>query len=242
MRNNTKPYDDHSPLEILTELAVEGTSSLVEAQRTLLNLAQQENDIVMNGVKDRVSGFAPAVAMTDLVRRSLDTLIGMQQELLSSTSKHSLQWFEAVKEGKAGRSAHLVDLAREEMETFVRAQKKFLDAIAEETAKATTAKPANPAKAAKKTELSKLAQDATNALIEAQKKLLEVAGQQMNVNLDAATKGFKLVSPSQFAPMADLTSEKVKSFVEAEKSLIESVIKPRKGTKGGHSGRTRKTV
>ena len=34
-----KPHDEHSPLAILTELAVEGTSSLVEAQRALLNLA-----------------------------------------------------------------------------------------------------------------------------------------------------------------------------------------------------------
>src|SRR5437660_8474089 len=74
MRTHTKPHDEHSPLDILTELAVEGTSSLVEAQRALLNLAQQENDIILNGVKERIGGFLPAVAMTDLVRRSLETL------------------------------------------------------------------------------------------------------------------------------------------------------------------------
>ncbi len=89
MAGQPKPHDDHSPLAILTELAVEGTSSLVEAQRTLLTLAQQENDIILNGVKDRVGSFVPAVAMTDLVRRSLDTLIGMQQELLTTTSKQT---------------------------------------------------------------------------------------------------------------------------------------------------------
>lgn len=232
MRHDTNPRSDHSPLEILTELAVEGTSSLVEAQRTLLNLAQQENDIVMNGVKERVSGFTPAAAMTDLVRRSLDTMIGMQQDLLTTTSKHSLPWFEAVRSGKGARGAHLVDLAREEMETFVRAQKKFLEVIAEETSQATSAKAGQHAKAAKKAELSKLAQDATHALIEAQKRLLDVASQQLNVNLSAAARGLELLSPSRLAPVASLTSEKVKDFVKAEESLIESVIKPPKRAKG----------
>lgn len=32
MRTHTKPHDEHSPLDLFTELAVEGTSSLVEAQ------------------------------------------------------------------------------------------------------------------------------------------------------------------------------------------------------------------
>jgi hypothetical protein len=36
-----KKGDQYSPLDVLTELAVEGTSSLVEAQRTLLDLAKR---------------------------------------------------------------------------------------------------------------------------------------------------------------------------------------------------------
>ena len=82
MPTHANPHDEDSPLAILTELAVEGTSSLVEAQRALLSLAQQENDIILNGVKERIGAFLPGVAMTDLVRRSLETLLGMQQELL----------------------------------------------------------------------------------------------------------------------------------------------------------------
>src|SRR5215831_17743455 len=101
MAINTKLDDEHSPLEILTELAVEGTSSLVEAQRALLTLAQQENEIILNGVKERIGGFVPAAAMTDLVRRSLDTLLGMQQELLTTTSRQTLEWLQSEKgEGK----------------------------------------------------------------------------------------------------------------------------------------------
>lgn len=239
----TKTHDEHSPLAILTELAVEGTSSLVEAQRALLTLAQQENEIILNGVKERISGYTPgwpfasAVAMTDLVRRSLDTLLGMQQELLTTTSKQALQWLESEKAGKGDGAAHLVEFAREGVETFARAQKKFLDVVAHEAEKATSGKKEHDVKPAKKTELAHLAQEAGNAFIEAQRRLLDVMGQQMNVNLDATTRAMELMSPSRLAPIANITGERVRNFVNAETSLIGSFMKPKKGV--GHKRATR---
>lgn len=236
----TKTHAEHSPLAILTELAVEGTSSLVEAQRALLNLAQQENEIILNGVKERVGGFVPAVAMTDLVRRSLDTLLGMQQELLTTTSKQTLQWLESEKAGKDDRAAHLVEFAREGVETFARAQKKFLDVVAHEAQNATSSKKEHDVKPVKKTELAHLAREAGNAFVEAQKRLLDVMGQQMNVNLDITTRAMEMMSPSRLAPMADLTGEGVRNFVDAQKSLIGSLIKPKKAV-GHKHGRVHKT-
>jgi len=242
MRTHTKPHDGHSPLSLLTELAVEGTSSLVEAQRALLTLAQQENDIILKGVQERISGFLPAVAMTDLVKRSLDTLIEMQQELLTSTSKQTIQWLEPEKAGKGTRAARLVEFAREGVETFTRAQKKFLDLVAQEAAKTTRGKEEHPGKPVKKTEVVQLAREAGNAFVEAQKRLLDVMGQQMNVNLDVATRTMEMISPSRLLPMANLTSEGVKSFVDAETSLIGSLIKPRKKVVGrAKHGRARTT-
>jgi len=218
-----KSHDAHSPLSLLTELAVEGTSSLVEAQRTLLHLAQQENEIIFNGVKERVGRFTPAVATTDLVRRSLDTLIGMQQELLTTTNKQALKLLESDKKG--ARTAELVEFAREGVETFTRAQKKFLDVVGQETVKATRGKHEHDGKAVKKTELTQLARDAGNAFIEAQKRLLDVMGQQMNVNLDVATRTMEMITPSRLMPMVNMTGEGVRNFVEKEKAVIGSLVK-----------------
>ena len=226
MPTHSKPRDDRSPLAILTELAVEGTSSLVDAQRAFLNLAQKENDIICNGVKERIGNFMPAVAMTGLVQRSLDTLIDMQQELLTTTSKQTLQWLETEKAQKGDRAAQLADFAREGVETFKRAQKKFLEAVAQETATAT--KKPHEVTPAKKTELAQLAREAGDAFIEAQKRLLDVMGQQMNVNLDAATRTMELMSPAQFLPMATKTGEGMKNFFDAETSMIGSLIRPHK--------------
>jgi hypothetical protein len=220
--------NEYSPFAILTELAVEGTSSLVEAQRALLNLAQQENDIILNGVKERIGGFVPAVAMTDLVRRSLDTLVGMQQELLTTTSKQTLQWLESERTGKGERVEHLVECAREGVEAFTRAQTKFLEVVAQEASKATNGKREHEDKHAKKTELAQLAREVGNAFVEAQKSLLDVMGQQMNVNLDATARTLGMISPERLMPMANLTGEGVKNFVERESSLIGSLITPRK--------------
>lgn len=216
---------EHSPLALVTELAVEGTSSFVEAQRILLKLAQQENDLIAGAVKERVSA-TPAIAMTDLVRRSVDTFIGMQEEFLKVSSQQTLRWLDAVKARKYFDSNHAVDFAREGVDIFVRAQKKFLDIVADETAKATSGKPHPPSKA-KKTEIAKLAREATNAFIEAQKRLLDVLGQQMSFNLKSATRVMETISPARLLPMANFTGAGVKSFVEAEKTLLDSVVKPR---------------
>ena len=246
MPTHIKAHDTRSPLDVLTELAVEGTSSLVEAQRTLLNLAQQENDILLTGLKERIGGFLPAVAMTDLVRRSVETLIGMQQELLTTTSRQTLQWLESEKPDRNDRAGHLVELAREGVEAFTHAQKKFLDVVAQETAKAMNGKHESEDKPAKKTHLAHLAREAANAFIEAQKRLLDVMGQQMNVNLDVATQSIQMMSPTRLMPMANLTGDEVKKFFETETSLIGSLVTPRKKgvarAKQGRGRATRKAV
>lgn len=228
MKNLQETLSDpeHSPVAILSELAVEGTSSFIEAQRILLNLAQQENSIVLNGIKERVSGSTRATAMSDLLRRSIDTFIAMQHDFLKTTSKHTIAWLEAVKDGKGYKPTHLIDMAREGMDHFVGAQKRFLDVVAQETGKMASGKPEHITKM-KKTEMSKLAREATDSFIDAQKKLLDVVGHQMNINLQAATKTVEMLSPMRLMPVANVTGEGVKNFVNAEKAVIESMIKGR---------------
>lgn len=236
-----------SPLAILTELAVEGASSFIEAQRIFLNLAQEENQLLMSGVKERVGDSAPAVAMTDLVRRSLDTFLNMQQEFLTTTSKQTLHLLDAVQTGKNYSSTHLVELAREGMENFVRANQKFMDVLAQETVKATTGK--SETGTAKKKELSKLAHEASELFIDAQKKVLDVVGQQMKVNLNAATQAVENLSSARLAPMTELPTKAVQSFIEAEKSILEKFTEPLRQSKravhkrsAGRAVRHRKTA
>ncbi|HUO60767.1 MAG TPA: hypothetical protein VMU24_08880 [Candidatus Acidoferrales bacterium] len=211
-----------SALKILTEIAVEGSANYIEAQRLLLDMAQQENEIIMNGVKERVGEYDGAVAMTNVVRRSIETFIEMQQNFLLLASKHTQGWLQP---GEKKEHNTLAGLASEAMEEFASAQKKFLDVISEET----SAKKEH--KKVQKTEIIELGRKATESFIEAQKKLLDLAGQQVNVNLQAAGRVLDLKAPVRLLPMAEMAGESVKSFVDAEKALLNTMKKARTHTK-----------
>jgi hypothetical protein len=213
---------DFRPAAAVTELVGNSTFNFIEAQKVLLQLAHQENEIVMTGVKDRVDASAAAAAMTNLLRRSIDTCIELQQDFLKIASKQTHSWLDAVTAGKAFDGGGLVELARESLDDFVGAQKKFLDVVAEETDEATSGKAVTSRKG-KKPELPELARQATGSFINAQKKLLDVAGRQMNVNLKAASHTINMITPLTCLPIPDMTRKGVKSLVDAEKALLETM-------------------
>ena len=216
-------HPEHSPTAILNELALEGTSNFVEAQRILLDLANKENELFMNGVRERVHNSRAAVAMVDVIRRSTNHFVGMQQEFLTIASKQTQGFLNDAKTGKRYDGNRLIELAREGMENFVRTQKKLLDVISEETTKASS-KGERTMKPGVRTKISTLARDSVNALVEAQKKLLDVAAQQMKTNLKVAKSASEVTIPMRL-PIAKFTGEGVKSFVDAEKALIDSMMK-----------------
>ena len=216
----------HSPTAILGEMAGEGVSHFIEGQKVLLELGKQQNEILLTGVKERIGNSPAAHALTDLLRRSVDTFIHMQEEFLKIADKQTHTWIDAAKTGKPYQPDKVVDLAREGMENFVKAQKQFLDLVAEETGKVAGGKHHGEVKKLKKTELSELARQATESFIEAQKKLVDVAGKQMNANVKSAGKAVGLLQPFPFLPLAELTREGVKSYVDAQKALMEAMVKP----------------
>ena len=225
---------NHSPTAILSEVTDEGVSNFIEGQRVLLELGQKQNEILMNGIKDRVGEWPAAEAVTDLLRRSVEIFVHMQEEFLKIAGKQTHTWVESAKAGKPFQGEQLVDLAREAMDNFVKAQKHFMDVIAEETAKATGGKHTNGVRKAKKTELSQLARHATESFIDAQRKLVDVAGRQMNANVKTAGKTLELLRPFPFLPLAELTREGVKSYVDAQKELMEVMVKPNGEHKPAH--------
>lgn len=232
--------DPHrSPTAILSEVAEDGMTHFLEGQKVLLELGKQQNEILMGGVKERVGECPRRRALIDLLRRSVDTFIQMQEEYLKIASTQTHTWLESAKAGKPYQPEHVLDLAREGMETFAKAQKRFLDVISEETAKATSGKPEATGKR-KHTELPELARQATDSLLEAQKRLVDIAGKQMNAGVKTAGKAMEMVKPFPFIPLNELTREVVKSYVDAQKSLMDVMVKAPNGAKMAEP-RTRKS-
>jgi hypothetical protein len=98
--------------------------------------------------------------------------------------------------------------------------------VADETNKTLTGKHDPVATNMKRTEMSKLARDAANALLDAQKKLLDVAGQQMKVNFQAANQTMEMLKPLGRIPIASLTGDGMRTFVEAEREMVDNMVKP----------------
>jgi len=230
----TDPH--HSPAAILSEVAGEGMNNFIEGQKVLLDLGKQQHEILMTGVQEHIGNWPGAQPMTDLLRRSVETFIHMQEEFLKIAGKQTHTWVEAAKAGKPFHGEPLMELAREGMENFVKAQKQFLDVIVEETAKVTGKKANGAARKVKKTELAELARKATESFIDAQKKLVDVAGKQMNASVKTAGKSLELLRPFPFLPLAELTREGVKSYVDAQKALMDVMVKPTATPKPVHKG------
>lgn len=222
----------HSPTAILSEVAGEGMTNFLEGQKILLNLGKEQNELLMKGIRERVGDSPRRQALIDLLRRSVDSFIEMQDEFLRIADQQAHSWVDAAKAGKPYQPERFVDLARESMETFVKAQKQFLDVISEETAKATGEKRAKSgSNKLKPTELSELARNSTDAFIEAQKRLVDVAGRQVNANVKTTGKAMQLLQPFPFLPLNELTREVVRSYVEAQKALMDAVTKRPNGGK-----------
>jgi hypothetical protein len=214
-----------NPAPVLAEAAGEGFANFIAAEKILLNLAREQNEIVMTGVKERVGDATPAAAMTDLLRRGVENFIDLQQHFLDVAAKQTKTFVEATKTGKPYVAKGFAEITREGMKSFAESQKKFLDLVAEETAKAT--KRTGPAeKPAKKTQLTELASQSADAFIEAQKKLLEKAGKQVDLNLKTATKAAEAFTPAPGTTFADLTRQGVENFVAAQKALLDVMVKP----------------
>jgi hypothetical protein len=216
---------DFRPVNVAKEFAGEGLVNFIEGQKLLLGLAQRENEILATGVRERMGGFAVTDALMNTIHRSIDTFVEMQLEYLKSASKHVHGRLAAVKAGEEYEGDTVVELAREGLENFVQAQKKFLHVVAEETSTLTGGGKPAPVSKARKTELTELAQEAADSFVEVQKKLMDVAARQVHVTLKTAGTAAKLMPTVPYREIPDLTREGFRSFVEAEKAVLESVTK-----------------
>jgi hypothetical protein len=213
---------DYCPSAIFSEAAGGGITNFIAGQKLLLDLGKQQHEILMEGIKDRVSGWPAAHAMTSLMQRSVETFLHMQHEFLNIAGRGTHEWVDTVTEGRPYDYEYMVTMAREGLENFMKTQKRFLNVLSEENARSGD----EPMKKTKKTELTELARQATDSFIEAQKNLIDLAGKQVKANVRTAGKAAKLLRPLPLVPVAEMTREGVKSYVDAQKALLNTVVKP----------------
>jgi hypothetical protein len=211
----------------ILELAGQGVTSFVGVQKILLELTVGESKIAIEALKKGLRLPPAASAMADLVESGVSTFIDMQQRLLETTVTETQAAIEAYRAGRPMMTGeHAAQLARRGVLSFVEAHKKFLDAVSEQVEKATQgngdAKPAVSSTERSK-ELTALARDAADKFVDAQRKLLHLAVDQLEPK---TPKPRGRGRPAPQTSMAALTQKTIRNFTEAQKSLLDLAVKP----------------
>ena len=163
--------------------------------------------------------------MVKRLRRGIDTLLQMQQEFLTIANKHVQTRIEEQRPARSRMAPAWSMPPAMPWKTSSAPRRNSWMSIVEEESKP---KGGRAEDGKKKTEMSALAREAASAFIDAQKSLLDLAGQQVNVNLQAASRVADMTKVLRLNPFPTITGEGVKSFVDAEKAVLDSLMKPTK--------------
>ncbi len=225
------------PGNTLAGFADDGVKNFAAAGKILLDLAAGETGLVVEGMKEGLPLPVAASVVADVARHRAETLIGLQKQLLDAAAEETHEVAESYKEGKELQAgAHAANLARRGLEGFIATEKKFLDLAAKEVAEAVkeNKRSTKPPRERIKV-LTEMTRDGAEKYMEAQKKLVNLAIEQMEkigkAKADHKEPGRK-PAPEL---LGELTEKSVHNLVTAEKSLLDLAMTPRKagtGTRG----------
>jgi len=192
--------------------------------------------LVVEGMKEGLPLPVAAGVVADVARHRAETLIGLQKHLLDAAAEQTHAVAEAYREGeKLQAGARVANFARRGLEGFVASEKKFLDLAAKEVSEAIKDNKRS-AKAPRERikVLTELTRDGADKYMEAQKKLVDLAIEQMEQI--GKGKGNHKEPGRKAAPgvLGELTEKSVHNLVTAEKSLLELAMKPPKGKEEPH--------
>jgi len=215
-----------SPGSLLTGWARQGVESFVAAQKILLDLAAQENALLIGMVREQFgkTGFRPGKSVAGIAEKGVKNLTSAGKILLDLAASETALAVDGVKEGlrlplAAGAIAELV---RHRVDTFVEMQKHLLDATAEHAhAVAESYREGEGVMAA--AHVTELARRGIEGFVESEKKFLDLAAQEVS----NATKGEKRPAKPPRARMEVLTEvakEGAEKYIETQKKLLDLAI------------------
>jgi len=227
--NKPRPW----PGKGIVRMADHGVGGVTGAGKVLIDLAEGENALVTDGVKDGLGLTAMGGLVADLVRRRVDAFLDMLKHLLDAVAEQIHDLAEAYEQEKDLMPvSRMKQLARISLERFVETEKKFLDEVAQEV-KAVAEAGRQGRKAPDRSKvLTRLARQSVDHFIDAQRKLVAIAIEQIEAASQseeeraAAAKAAEAARAELRQTIADLTQKSVENLVSAQKSLLDLAIKP----------------
>jgi len=206
--------------------ARQGIESFVAAQRILLDLAAQENALLIGMVRERLSkpSFRPGVPIAHIADKGFENFTAAGKVLLDLAAGQTGLVLDGVKEGLRlpVAACAVADVVRHRVDTFIGMQKHLLDAATEQThAVAQSYRDGKGLMPGAR--LAELTRQGIVGFVETEKKFLDLVAHEVT----AATKdGKKNGKPARdrFKLLTELAREGVEKYIDAQKKLLNLAI------------------
>lgn len=170
----------------------------------------------------------PWTLFADMLRQGVDSYVSTQKTLLDIAAQQNALWMSAVSQGiGVATPSGMTGLAGQSIRAFLESQKLGLDIALQQNklalnlVKGSLGGPARPYL----DELANFLEQGAQTFVDAQKKLLELAGQQAETIMKAA--GGPASNP--LAQMAELSRQAVDAFIEAQKQFLDLIARQAAG-------------
>jgi len=206
--------------------ARQGVQSFVAAQKIIMDLAAQENALLIGLLRERLSkpGGQLGASMAGITEQGVKNLTEAGKILLDLAADETALAVEGVKEGLRlpAPAAAMAEVVRHRVGTFVEMQKNLLDATAEQ-AHAVAKSLREGENPWSSVHFAELARRGFEGFVESEKKFLELAAEEVS----AATKGEKRAGKAPKERLEVLTNaarQGAEKYVETQKKLIDLAI------------------
>lgn len=231
-REKNAPHET-SPSSLLTGWARQGVQSFVAAQKILMDLAAQENALLIGMMREGLSkpGARLGASVAGLAEKGVENLAAAGKILLDLAADETAIAVDGLKEGLPLPTAAgtLAEVARHRVDTFVEMQKNLLDATASQ-ARALANTLREEGKVQPVVHLAELARRGITGFVESEKKFLDLASQEVT----AATKGDKRAHKPPRDRIEVLTKaarEGAEKYIDTQKKLFELALEQLENTR-----------
>jgi hypothetical protein len=199
----------------------QGADGLIATQKILLDLAAQQNALVLTIARERLGLRAPipSKSLLELARKGLQILIEAEKTVLDMAARQNQIVQDGFRPGVAGTPLEgVTDIAHRTFYAFIHAQKQFLDVFDRETEGLLRDwKAGRPFEVQR---VSEIARAAVRDFVKIQKKFLTIVEERLTAKKE------EMAEPEDANArvcLIEMAKESVDSFVEAQKHLLDLV-------------------
>lgn len=223
---NKEAGNGFSPATQLVGWIRQGVGSFMAAQKILLDLAAQQNALVIGMLRERLSDPpSPGLMLAEIADKGVENLTAAGNILLELASSETELVMDGMKEmlplpDPAGRMANVL---RHRLITLLDLHKRFLQAAAEHTHEAAESYRNGKGLIPTGAHAVELARHGIEDLVENEKKFLDLVSDELNAVMKGEAEDRK-PARERYKVLAHMAREAGEKYIDAQKKLLQMTV------------------